>query len=132
MYEPLLGGPKDDRIVTAPAVRIAVLKCAFGHERPARLQQPNYGGIGIEYRFAPIFWQAFREAPVIVQGRVCLQAIFLTHREVLGSMPRSRMHDAATLLQRDMLAEHSGNDSIEKGVLKLGTGKAVALKSLGD
>ena len=42
------------------------------------------------------------------------------------------MHDAATLLQRDMLAEHSGNDSIEKGVLELGTSKAVALKSFGD
>src|SRR5260370_1117885 len=55
----------------------------------------------------------------------------LTHCEVLSAMPRSRMHDAASLLQRDMLAERSGNDSIEKWMLKLSSRKDAARKELG-
>ena len=69
-----------------------------------------------------------RDAAVIVQWRVRLQAIFLTHHEVFRAMPRSRMHDPAALLERHMLAEYSGDDPIEERVLELGAGKAIALK----
>src|SRR5207245_9941049 len=99
MYEPLLGGPKDDRIVTAPAVRIAVLKFALGHERSARLQQPNYGGIGIEYRVSLILRQTFGKAPVICQRSVRLHAIFLTHFNIRTASIRGRMDDRAACVQ---------------------------------
>src|ERR1700752_3457613 len=32
LYEPLLGGAEDDRVVAAPAVRIAMLQLALGKE----------------------------------------------------------------------------------------------------
>src|SRR5260370_20587389 len=47
-------------------------------------------------------------------------------------MSGSRMHDAAALLQRDVLAKDSRNHTIEKGMLELGAGKAGALSCRGD
>ena len=47
-------------------------KLALGYQRSARLQQFNDSGIGLEYGFALIFRQGFRETSLIIQGRVSL------------------------------------------------------------
>ena len=77
MNEPLLGRAKDDRIVAAPAVRIAVLQLAFGHEIAARFQQGDDGGIGLEDGLAFVLGQPFDEAAVVIERRVRLDAVFL-------------------------------------------------------
>src|SRR6202035_3253944 len=121
----------DHRVVAAPAVRVAVVKFAFGDQCSARLQQFDNGRIGLKYGLALIFRQTFGEATLIVEWRVSFEAILLAHGKVFGAMPRSRMHKAAALFQRDMLAEDSGNDAIEEGMLEFGLSEDTARKWAG-
>ena len=111
-------------------MRITVLKLSFSDERSPCLQQLDDCGIGFEYGLALIFRQALYETAVIVKGRIGRETIFLTYDEVFGAMPGSRVHDAATLLERDVLAENSGNHAVEKRMLELGAGERIALKWL--
>src|SRR5690348_14590923 len=120
--KPLFGGPEDHRIVAAPAVWVTMLKFALGHECSPCLQQLNNHRVRFKYGLTLILRQALRKTSLIIQWSVGLQAEFLTHCEVLGAMPRGRMHDAAPLLQGDMLAKNrrEGRAIRKKGMRKAG------------
>src|SRR4029077_10137440 len=75
--EPLLGGPENHGIVTAPAVRIAVLVLVVSEKSAAIAKQLYNDGIRGENILALIFGQAFEIDAFVVKGRVNLQSIFL-------------------------------------------------------
>src|SRR5437879_13306179 len=84
--EPLLGSAEDHRVVTSPAVRIAVRQLAFGEQRAAFAEQSHDARVGLEHSLALVLRQAFEEAALIVKRRVDLKAILLPGVEVFGAV----------------------------------------------
>src|SRR6202035_1766429 len=81
--EPLLGRTENYRIVTAPAVRIAVRKFLLAQQRSARAQQFHDNRICLKYRFPFVFRQSFQITPLVIDGRIGLDAIFVSGLKVL-------------------------------------------------
>src|ERR1700693_1259754 len=117
--EPLLGRPEDHRVVTAPAMWIAVRKFPLADQHSAPLQQFDDDRVRLEDGLALVFGQAFDEAAVIILGRVCFEAILLPRAEVLGAVSGGRVNDAAALIERDVISQNSGHAHGEKGMLEL-------------
>src|SRR6266567_3431803 len=55
---------------------------------------------------------------MIVNRGVSLNAIFLSGLEVFNTMSRRRVHDAGSLIERDVIGQHCGHAQIQKWVLK--------------
>src|SRR5713101_6249888 len=73
--EPLLGGAENDRIVTAPAVRIAVFVLRGRKERATIGKELDDDRIRGEDILALVFGQAFEEDAAVVERCVNLQAV---------------------------------------------------------
>src|SRR5262249_15079516 len=114
MDEPLFRRAKDHRLMTAPAMRIAMLHFSFGDQIAARLQQSNHRGIRLEYCFVLVLRQAFQKSPVIVERSVRLDPEFLADGKIFRAVSRSGMHDARTLFERDVLAENARHDALRQ------------------
>src|SRR6202162_3454981 len=117
--EPLLGGAKDDRIVAAPAVRITVLVRMMAQQRAAIGEKFYDNGIRRENVFAFVFGQAFRVHTTIIERRVNFEVVALTGNEVVGAMSWSGVHDAAALIECDVVGEDAGHFNGQEGMLKL-------------
>src|SRR4029077_8625714 len=97
--EPLLRGAKDDGVVAAPAMRIAVFVLVVGKERVAFRKQLHNDGIGGENILAFIFRKTFEITSAIVNRSISLQPIFLAGVEVIGAVPRRGVYDATALIE---------------------------------
>ena len=117
--EPLLGGAENHRIVAAPAMRVAVRDLSFADQHAFAAHQFDDQWIRFEYGFAFVFRQAFHEAAFVVLRRVSFEIIFLAGAEVVDAVARSGVHDAAALIERHVIGEHSRNGIVQERVAKL-------------
>ncbi len=124
--EPLLGGPKDDRIVTPPTVRIAVRKRCVMKEGADLLQLLDDLGVGIEDALALPFGHVGRKAPLGIDGAVRIEAGLLTGVEVVRAVPRGRVHATRAVGQRHVFRENDRPLAIDKRMPILSTGKLLA------
>src|SRR6185437_13191988 len=76
--EPLLGGAKNNGDVATPAVRITVLQFSLADQSAARFEELDDERVGFEDSLAFVFGQAFDETAVVIEGSVCVDAVFLT------------------------------------------------------
>ena len=105
LNEPLLGGAEDHRIVAAPAVRIAVREFS-ARRRACRDSSECTMTIGLASKTVlPLYsGKPSDEAAVVVLRRVGFQAVLLAGAEVVRAMAGRGVHDAAALLERDVIA----------------------------
>src|SRR6185437_10124859 len=89
------------------------------NEHAAVHQQINNDRVGLPYSFPFVFRQSFDETAVIVLWGIRLEAVFLARAEVLRAMARRGVHDAAALIERDVIRQHSRDSQVEKRVLEL-------------
>src|SRR5215469_14619419 len=130
--EPLLGGAENHRIVAAPAVRVGVLVVVKAEQRATILQDLHDNRIRAEYVLALVFRQAFEIAALVVQRRVNLQLIFLSRNKIIRTVAGSRMHDAAALIERDVVGKNSWHFNRKEWVLESGTLKLPTLNLFED
>ena len=65
--------------------------------------------IRLEDGLAFVFRQAFGEAAFVILRRVSFETVFLAGVEVVGAVAGRGVHDAAALIERDVIGEHAGN-----------------------
>src|SRR6202041_4069659 len=70
--EPLLGSPKNHRILAAPTMRIAVPEFRAVHQSASFRQQLNNRLVPFEYLPALLFRPAFDESPLVLERRVSI------------------------------------------------------------
>ena len=103
-HEPLVGGAEDDRLVAAPAVRVAVRDLLFRHQR-ALLAQPvddeRVGLVGVQ---ACEPSRLVGEAPVVVHRHEQRDVELEPHQIVVLAVPGSGVHAAGARVQRDVVA----------------------------
>ncbi len=127
--EPLLRGAKDYRIVAAPAVRVAMLIRMVPQQRAMFGEQLHDDRIRREDVLAFVFRQAFGIHALVIQRRVNLQPIFLPGIKVVRAVARSRVHDAAALIQRDVIRQQARHLNRQKRMLKLHPLEIAALET---
>ena len=116
--EPLLGGAKNHGIVAAPAMRITVLQFSLANQRAARFEELDEAGVGFEDRLAFVFGQTFDETAIVIEGSVSVDAVFLTGAKIVGTVARSGVDDSRALLERDIVGEDGGLETVEEGMGK--------------
>ena len=99
---------------------------------PALLQQLDDDRIRFEDGLALVFGQAFDEAAIVVLRRVGFESIFLAGAKVVGAMAGRGVHDAAALIERDVIGEHAGHVQVEKRMLELRAFEFPTLPAAGD
>ena len=99
-------------------MRIAVLVCVMAEQRAAIGKQFHDDRIGGENVFAFVFGQAFGVDAFVVERRVDFQAVFLAGVEVVRAVAGRGVHDAAALIERDVVGEHAGHLNRQKWMLK--------------
>ena len=100
-------------------MRIAVLVRMMAEERAAIGQQFHNEGIRGENVFAFVFRQTFEIDAFVIDRRVNLEPVFLAGVKVVGAVSRSGVHDAAALIERNVIGENSGHLNRDEGMLEL-------------
>jgi hypothetical protein len=116
--EPLLGSAEDHGVVAAPAVGIRVLGFVVTEERATIAEQFHDDGIRGENVLAFVFGQAFEIDAFVVEWSIGFEAIFLSGDKVFGAVARSGVHDAAALIERDVISKDAGNLEGQEGMLE--------------
>ncbi len=78
--------------------------------------------------FAFVFGQAFGVNAAIIDGRVDFQVVFLAGDEVVRAVAGSGVHDAATLIEGNVIGEDAGNFDGQEWVLKFQAFELTAFK----
>ena len=107
--KPLLGGPEDNRIVTAPAVRIAVLVGVMPQQRTPIAQELYDDRICGENVFAFVFGQALEVDAVIIERSVNFEPILLAGNKVIRAVTGSGVNDTTSLIEGDVIGQKSGH-----------------------
>src|SRR5581483_12242253 len=90
--EPLFRGAEDDRIMTAPAMRVGVVNRAFcACERTTLPKQVDNGLVCVENLLTAIFRQAFGNFSGVTDRAVDLKAIAQGRLIVLAAVARRRV-----------------------------------------
>src|SRR5581483_3279402 len=110
--EPLLGRAENHRIVTAPAMRIAVIETLLSCKCAMLFEQLNDERIDLPNRFADQFGRKFSAGAFGVKNTaggidraIHGNPITLADNEVFLSVTRSSVYCAGTLFERDVIAE---------------------------
>src|SRR6267154_1078584 len=117
--EPLLSGTKNYGIVAAPTMRITVLIVVMSEQRATIGQELDNNWIGGEYVLAFIFRQALQVTAAIINRRIGLESIFLTGVKVVRAVPGRGVHNAAALIERNVVSENARHLNWQKGMLEL-------------
>ena len=99
-------------------MRVAVLVFVMAEQRAAIAEQLHDDRIGFENIFAFVFRQAFGIDAAIVERRVSFEAVFLAGVEVVGAVSGRGVHDAAALIERDVVGENAGDLHRQKRMLE--------------
>ena len=125
--EPLGRGPEDDRLVTAPAVRVGV-RNGLGRQQGLTIaEQFQDRSVGIEDAHALDVRSAGHEPPSAVYRAVDIQTVGLPQGIVFMAVSGSRVHASGTLLQGDMLAQQTRRAAVQEGVSGHEVGQPPAL-----
>jgi hypothetical protein len=124
--KPLLSGPKNHRVMTAPAMWITVRKFLFAEQCATIPQQFQHNRIRLENRLTFVLRQAFQIAAFVIDGCVRLDSIFLSCLKVLDAVTRCGMHDTRTLIQRDVIGQHRRHLQIQEWMPKIQIGEIFA------
>ena len=106
--EPLAGGAEDDRLLAAPAVRVAVGDVLMQDERAALLEPLDDLGVGVVHvhagpRAAGPHAVALVEVAVVVDGHDHGNVEAHARVVVVHAMAGSRVDDAGAILKRDVV-----------------------------
>jgi len=113
--EPLFGSAKDDGIVAAPAMRIAVLVRMMAEKRAVVGEKFDDDGVGFEDVLAFVFGKAFGVDAAVVERSGGFEIVFLTGVEVVDAVAGSGVDDAGALIERDVGCENAGTCSGKNG-----------------
>ncbi len=124
--EPLLGGPHDDGIMAAPAVRVGVLEAGGAQERGFFLEKFDDRRVGLEDRqvFIRLSHSTPAERPCVsLAARIVDilnlgQVISLPRSEVVDAMRRRSMDGPGSLIRRNVVRSHAKNAAVQKRMLK--------------
>ena len=109
---PLLRGAEDDRLLAAPAMRVAVGDGRGVEQQAALLQVHDDGGVGVENALAGERDDLAGEPSPVVHGREDRQAVLAAGQEIVHAVPRRRVHRAGPGIARDVLAQHQPGDTV--------------------
>ena len=79
-----------------------------------------------------VFRQAFDEAAIVIDRRVRIEAVALAGVEIFRAMAGRGVHDAAALLERDVISEDARHDQIKKRMPELHAFELAALAAPAD
>ena len=116
--KPLFGGAEDHRVVAAPAMRVAVLVFVMAQKGAAVGEQFHDDGIRCENIRPPVFGQTPRGDAHGVVRRVYFQSIFLAGNKVVGAVAGGGVHDAAALVERDVVGKNPRHLKGQEGMLE--------------
>ncbi len=133
--EPLLGRPKDDRPVAAPAVRVGVVDVGLAQQRPVLAQVLDDVGVGLENGFAFPGRDSVSQTSRVVDIALGAQAVASARDKIIGPVRGGGVDGTGALLGRDIVGQHAQDRPVQKRVLKRGTfqhrsGKARQLRDL--
>ena len=114
--EPLLRGPEDDGLFAAPAVGIGVGQAALLEESPVALHVLGDARVRVEDVQAGVARRPGDEFPVLVDGRVDIDAVGLPGQEVVVSVAGGGMHGPGAVLESDVFGQHEPGFPIDEGM----------------
>ena len=117
--EPLLGGPEDDRVLAAPAVRVGVRDLGLLEERPVLLHVGGDAGVGLEDLEPGVARDVGREAAVVVDGRVDVDAVGDAGQVVVVAVARGGVDAARAVVERDVLGQDEERVAVDERVAGL-------------
>ena len=116
--EPLRRREKDDRIVTAPAVRILVRERLAMPQPSSFLQRIGDVRVRVEHALAAEQFHRVEEMSRRSDRRVDLQPVLHAGREVVGAVAGRGVDGARSRLERDVLAQHAERRARVQRMLK--------------
>ncbi len=105
-HEPLLGRQKDQRILAAPAMRIAMRQFLRMQQRADLAQLCHYRIVRLEDVLSRPLSPIGREHSPGVDRGERLQPVLCAHHEIFIAVTRSGMHQAGAGVCGDVVAEH--------------------------
>ncbi len=126
--EPLLGGAEDERLVTAPAVRVAVHEVVRADEGAASAEEVFDGAVGLVDEEALVLGEAVAELALGVDVAGEGQTVALAGGEVVGAVGGGGVDGAGALVGGDVVGEDAEDFAVEEGVLEGGAVQLVALE----
>ncbi len=130
--EPLFRRAENHRVVAAPAVRVAMLVFVVAQQRAAISEKFHNGCVSCENVLPLVLRQALCENSFVIKRCVRFEPVFLSYVKVVGAMAGSGMNDSTALIERDMLGQHPGHNSVQKWVLEPHLCKDSSRNILGD
>ena len=126
--KPLFGGPEDDWIVAAPAMRVGVLDVLAAKQHASRFEELNDRFVGFENSQAVILGQSVKQVAGAVDVARLVDAVLDSGVEVVGAVRGSGMNRAGALVHGHIVGQHAEDLAIEKRMgegytLKSGAGK---------
>ena len=107
-HEPLVGGAEDDRLVAAPAVRVAVQDLLLGHERAALAQPLDDGRVRLVHVEAREGARLVGEHAVVVHRHEQRHVELKRYEVVVLAVAGGRVHRARARIERDVVAVDDG------------------------
>ncbi len=114
--EPLLGRAKDDRVVAAPAMRVAMEDVRPAEESAAAGHQINDGLVRLEDGLAVVLGQTVVDPTRIVDVAGLIQAVTRAGVEVVCTMGRRSVDGAGSLIGCDVIGEDAKDFAVEEWV----------------
>src|SRR4051794_4624784 len=130
--EPLRRGAIDDRRLVPPAMHVAVHELRAVQERADLAQLVDDVGIGRPDLLSTEERERLGETSVALhrtQDLVVTDAIAPARQEVLDTVCRRAVHDAGTLIERDVVAQEDRRWAIVEGMTKA---DALERRALGE
>ena len=116
--EPLRGGQKDDRVVTAPAVRVLMRERLAMPQPAPRLQGFLDFGVGVEHTHAPEQLDRLEEVAARRDRRVDLQSVAHPGIEVVRTVSGCGVHGPGSGIERHVVAEDARRGARVERVLE--------------
>src|SRR5271169_7237865 len=120
-HEPLFGGEENQRILAAPAMRIAVRELERMEQRAGRTQFLDDRVVGLENILAYPLAAVGGELAGRVDRRKRLEPVLRADHEIFVAMSGRGMHEAGAGVGRNMVAVHqlyiAGNERMAENIL---------------
>src|SRR2546430_607083 len=136
LKEPLLRCPEYQRILTSPAVWVAVSILMRSQERAIFTQALDDAWVSLEDIFSSPLHGFGGKASLIVDRGIRAQAILRAHHKVLVAVARGGMHQARAGFRRHMVAIHqlyvARNERVAKDIAPVELSQRIAVEWYGS
>ena len=117
--EPLFGGPEDDRLLAAPAMRVGVGDLRFPEQAAVGSHVGRDARVGLENLEPGVTRDLGGEPAVVVDGRVDVDAVGDAGQVVVVAVSRCRVDGARAVLEGDIFAEDQERVAVDERVPRL-------------